>query len=433
MTNIDNIKITIGDELKKELHSNSKLKLCAAYFSIYAFAELKKELSEIKEFSFLFNSPTFFNENNNHSSRMTYQNKKQKEFYIPPFVRERAIAGGDFEIKLRNSLSQRAIAKECREWIETTCEFKTFKNNLKSNDGLFIENKNDAIAYINFDSFTANGLGFEQNKEVITPIYPKIIGDNAKQYIEQFNQIWNQKELTKDVTEKVINYIYSVHNENSPEYLYFITLFNIFNEFLEDINEDNIANERIGFKDTVIWDTAYNFQKDAILGAIKNIEKFNGCIIADSVGLGKTYTALGIIKYYELRNKQVLVLCPKRLSENWTTFTSNYKTNLLIKDRFNYDVLYHTDLSRSKGMSNGIDLELINWGNYDLLVIDESHNFRNNNARADRDTRYQKLMKNVIKSGVKTKVLRQLTDNNLPINTTNFAHQVQTKKINMFK
>ncbi|MFZ3166719.1 MAG: helicase-related protein [Candidatus Methanoperedens sp.] len=394
---IDNVKLKLGEVLKKELDSSSKIKICAAYFSIYAFSELKKELSQIKEFSFLFNSPTFFHNES--------ENKKQKEFFIPPFVRERTIAGGEFEIKLRNSLSQRAIAKECREWIEKKCKFKTLRKNIRTNNGLFIEDVKNSIAYTNFDSFTADGLGFEQNNELINPIYPRMEGETAKQFIEQFNQVWAHKELTEDVTEKVISYISSVHKENSPEYLYFITLYNIFNEFLEDINEDNLANEKTGFKDTVIWNMMYNFQKDAVLGGINKLEKFNGCILADSVGLGKTFTALGIIKYYELRNKHVLVLCPKRLSENWNLYTSNYKINLLIKDRFNYDVLFHTDLSRDRGDSNGINLELINWGNYDLIVIDESHNFRNNTARADRDTRYQRLMNKVIKSGVKTKVL----------------------------
>jgi len=203
----------------------------------------------------------------------------------------------------------------------------------------------------------------------------------------------------------VVNYISAVHKENSAEYLYFITLYNIFSEFLDDINEDTLANERTGFKETKIWKTLYNFQKDAVLGAINKIERHNGCILADSVGLGKTFTALGVIKYYELRNKKVLVLCPKRLADNWNTFTKNYTTNILKEDRFNYDVLYHTDLSRDKGESNGNDLSKINWGNYDLVVIDESHNFRNNEARQDRETRYQKLMRRVIKEGVKTKVL----------------------------
>jgi len=395
--NIDNVSIKLGDDLRKHLNKKSKLRLCAAYFSMYAFSELRKELSQIQEFSFIFNSPTFLKERES--------NRKQKEFFIPPFLRERTIAGGQFEIKLRNGLSQKAVAKECKEWIEKKCTFKSFKNKVKTNDGIFVENPDDSIVYSNFDSFTADGLGYTKNDDMINPIYPKSSGESAKQYIDQFNQIWKNKDLVKDVTDQVINYVSSVHKENSPEYLYFITLYNIFNEFLDDINEDNLANEKTGFKDTQIWETMYNFQKDAVLGAINKLEKYNGCILADSVGLGKTYTALGIIKYYELRNKKVLVLCPKRLAENWNAFISNYKTNILVNDRFNYDVLFHTDLSRDLGSSNGIDLSLINWGNYDLVVIDESHNFRNNEARGDRETRYQKLMRKIIKEGVHTKVL----------------------------
>ncbi len=366
MNNIDNINIKLGDDLKENIDTTSKIKLCAAYFSIYAFSELKQELKSIKEFNFIFNSPTFLQEE---------IKKEQKEFFIPPFIREKTIAGGEFEIKLRNGLSQKAIARECKEWIEDKCKFKSFKKNIRTNNGIFIQNSTSTTAYPGFESFTVDGLGYEKNNDMIYPIYPKINGENAKQYIKQFDQVWNNEELVQDVTEKVVNYISSVHKENSAEYLYFITLYNIFNEFLEDINEDNIANERTGFKNTKIWNSLYNFQRDAVLGAINKLEKYNGCIIADSVGLGKTYTALGIIKYYELRNKNVLVLCPKRLADNWNNFVSNYKTNLLIEDRFSFDVLYHSDLSREVGKSNGIDLSLVNWGNYDLVVIDESHNF----------------------------------------------------------
>jgi hypothetical protein len=397
MTIIDNVTIKLGDELKKDLAKNSKLKICAAYFSIYAFQELKKELKSIDRFSFLFNSPTFLKDNKGQ--------KEQKKFYIPNFIRERTIAGGEFEIRLRNSLSQKAIAKECKKWIEDKGNFLTLTKQLGTNSGFFIENKKEEIAYIGADSFTSDGLGYTKTEQPINRFYPKVEGKNAKQFIEQFDQIWNDKSLVKDVTEEVINYISAVHKENPAEYLYFITLYNIFNEFLEDINEDTLANEKTGFKETAIWKMLYNFQKDAVLGAINKIERHNGCILADSVGLGKTFTALGVIKYYELRNKKVLVLCPKRLSENWNTFKSNYKTNVLINDRFSYDVLYHTDLSREKGLSNGLDLTRINWGNYDLVVIDESHNFRNNEARQDRETRYQKLMRKVMREGVKTKVL----------------------------
>ena len=172
-----------------------------------------------------------------------------------------------------------------------------------------------------------------------------------------------------------------------------------------------LPNEATGFKDSKIWSMLYNFQKDAALAIINKLEKYNGCILADSVGLGKTFTALSVIKYYENRNKNVLVLCPKKLANNWNTYKENYINNPIASDRLRYDVLYHTDLNRTRGTSNGLDLDRINWGNYDLVVIDESHNFRNggkiveNPDENDKDNRYVTLMKKVIRAGVKTKVL----------------------------
>ncbi len=197
----------------------------------------------------------------------------------------------------------------------------------------------------------------------------------------------------------------SVYQENSPEKIYFLMLYNIFNEFLEDLNEDVLPNDLTGYKNSIVWNKLFNFQLDVATGIINKLESYNGCILADSVGLGKTFTALAVIKYYELRNRSVLVLCPKKLEDNWQTYRSNYKTNILAKDRLNYDLLFHTDLSRESGFSSGIDLQKINWGNYDLVVIDESHNFRNNDAYKDKETRYKKLMNTVIRDGVKTKVL----------------------------
>ena len=224
--------------------------------------------------------------------------------------------------------------------------------------------------------------------------------------------LWKDKEKFQDVTDNVIENIETVYKENAPDFIYFITLYNIFNEFLEDISEDVLPNEATGFKSSVIWNKLYNFQRDASLAIINKLEKYNGCILADSVGLGKTFTALSVIKYYENRNRNVLVLCPKKLNDNWQTFRSNYKNNPVLADRLRYDILFHSDLSRDKGLSNGLDLERMNWGNYDLIVIDESHNFRNggrfDNEDEDDDfkeNRYARLMNKVIRSGVKTKVL----------------------------
>ena len=233
----------------------------------------------------------------------------------------------------------------------------------------------------------------------------------AKTLLDDFNEIWADKKVLQEVTDEVVESITAAYNENSPDFIYFVTLYNIFNEFLEDVSEDVLPNEATGFKDSKIWSMLYNFQKDAALAIINKLEKYNGCILADSVGLGKTFTALSVIKYYENRNKNVLVLCPKKLANNWNTYKENYINNPIASDRLRYDVLYHTDLNRTRGTSNGLDLDRINWGNYDLVVIDESHNFRNggkiveNPDENDKDNRYVTLMKKVIRAGVKTKVL----------------------------
>lgn len=253
--------------------------------------------------------------------------------------------------------------------------------------------------------FTTVDLGYERGNNLSNMVNKINEYPMSKYYFDLFEQVWNDDEKMEDVTAEIVEYISTVYKENSPEFIYFIILYNIFSEFLDDITEELLPNEATGFKETEVWNRLYSFQKDAVIGIINKLQKYHGCILADSVGLGKTFTALGVIKYYELRNKNVLVLCPKKLSENWNTYRENYTNNILAKDRFNYDVLYHTDLSRDEGYSNGINLQRLNWGNYDLLVIDESHNFRNNDPRKGKETRYQRLMNNVIRTGVKTDVL----------------------------
>ncbi len=232
----------------------------------------------------------------------------------------------------------------------------------------------------------------------------------STEFFHIFNSVWNDADKLSDVTEEVVDMISAVYQENSPELIYFMTLYNIFSEFLEDISEDILPNEATGFRDSIIWNKLYNFQKDAVLAIINKLEQYNGCILADSVGLGKTFTALAVIKYYEGRNKNVLVLCPKKLSENWMTYRGNLINNPLLGDRLRYDILYHTDLTRDSGNTIiGLPIDRINWGNYDLVVIDESHNFRNGNGTdskgGEKENRYMRLMNRVLKPGVKTKVL----------------------------
>lgn len=400
----NNITERVIDDLKQVLSSgNSQISIAAASFSIYAYEALKEELEKVDSVNFIFTSPTF----------NTDKTEKQKrEFYIPKLNRERSLFGSDFEIRLRNQLTQRAIARECADWIRRKARFKTNITHGSMNSFINIKDGDDTYTYMPFNEFTTTELGLDRGNNIC----PMVVGmpghSSTDMFLKNFAELWKDKEKFQDVTDKVIENIETVYKENAPAFIYFITLYNIFNEFLEDISEDVLPNEATGFKSSVIWNKLYNFQRDAALAIINKLEKYNGCILADSVGLGKTFTALAVIKYYENRNRNVLVLCPKKLNDNWQTFRSNYKNNPVLADRLRYDILFHSDLSRDKGLSNGLDLERVNWGNYDLIVIDESHNFRNG-GRFDNDdedddfkeNRYARLMNKVIRSGVKTKVL----------------------------
>lgn len=390
---IDNINKTLKDDLADSIHSGSKISIAAACFSIYAFQALKDQLTQIDELRFIFTSPTFIAEK---------AKKERREFYIPRLTRERSLYGTEFEIRLRNELTQKAIAKECADWIRAKV---TFKSNIsdKSIQGQLVV---DDAGYTPINGFTTVELGCEKGNAMNTTIVKD--ASLAKTLLAGFNEIWSDSKLLQNVTDEIIDSISTAYNENSPEFIYFVTLYNIFNEFLEDISEDVLPNEATGFKESKIWGMLYNFQRDAALAIINKLEKFNGCILADSVGLGKTFTALAVIKYYENRNKSVLVLCPKKLANNWNTYKDNYVNNPIAADRLRYDVLYHTDLSRNHGSSNGLDLDRLNWGNYDLVVIDESHNFRNggkSGGDSEKENRYLRLLNKVIRTGVKTKVL----------------------------
>ena len=392
---IDNINTTVKGDLQSVIHKGSKLSIAAACFSIYAYQELKKQLEGIDELRFIFTSPTFVTEKTP---------KAQREFYIPRISRERSLYGTEFEVKLRNELTQKAIAKECADWIRKKV---TFKSNVTGEQMMGFMTV-DQSTYMPINGFTTVDLGCERGNNAYYPVQKTESYENANYFLNLFEQLWSDKKKLREVTDVVIENISAAYRENAPEYIYFFALYNIFSEFLDDVSEDELPNEATGFKESKIWGMLYDFQKDAVLAIISKLEKYNGCILADSVGLGKTFTALAVIKYYENRNKSVLVLCPKKLSENWNTYKGNYINNPIAEDRLRYDVLYHTDLSREHGQSNGIDLDRLNWGNYDLVVIDESHNFRNGGEVSGEDAkenRYLKLLNKVIRAGVRTKVL----------------------------
>lgn len=391
----DNVTKIVRDDMEKTIKRNGKISIAAACFSMYAYSELKKQLESIDEFRFIFTLPTFVTEK---------AQKQKREFYIPRLTREQSLYGTEFEIKLRNEMTQKAIAKECADWIRRKATFKS--NTTGENMPGFMTV--DGSTYMPINGFTTVDLGCERGNNAYYPVQKTESFENANYFLKLFEQIWNDKDKLQDVTDVVLENITTAYNENAPELIYFITLYNVFSEFLEDVSEDVLPNEATGFKNSKIWNMLYDFQKDAALAIINKLEKYNGCILADSVGLGKTFTALAVVKYYENRNKSVLVLCPKKLAENWNTYKDNYVNNPIAADRLRYDVLFHTDLSRDHGTSNGLDLDRLNWGNYDLVVIDESHNFRNGGELSGEDqkeNRYLKLLNKVVRAGVKTKVL----------------------------
>ncbi|MDR1216336.1 MAG: DEAD/DEAH box helicase family protein, partial [Treponema sp.] len=396
---INNISKTLKDDLMVELKKDSRVSIAASCFSMYAYRELKKQFEGIAKLRFIFTSPAFLAEKNE---------SKRREFYIPRLTREKSLYGSEFEVKLRNELTQKAIARECADWIRRKVEFRSNTTNENMSGFVAIQTNEDTVSYNPVQNFTTVDLGCEKGNTAYTMI-TKIESPHSHQFLQVFDDVWRDSKKMQDVTGEVIENISAVYQENPPAFIYFITLYNIFREFLDDISEDELPNEKNGFKDSIIWQKLYSFQRDAALAIINKLERYNGCILADSVGLGKTFTALAVIKYYENRNKSILVLCPKKLQDNWNTFKGNYVNNPIAADRLNYHVLFHTDLSREDGYSNGIDLSRINWGNFDLVVIDESHNFRNGGdyggPDGDRENRYLRLLTHVIKAGVKTKVL----------------------------
>ncbi len=377
----------VGDALRKSIQINSRLSILSGLFSIYGYTQLKDQLAHIEALRLLIPS---------NDARLVSGDEQ-------PF-QVKGLVGNEVDRCFRNSLNLTEVARECALWLRQKAEIRTVSLPVPQN--LFhVENSNGQTVAIHGSSpFTSAGLGFtpsdgyEMNTYFTTP-------SETTSLLEWFESIWTNSEATRDVKAFVLAQLEEIFAAKSPELVYFLTLYNVFREFIGELEEDTIIKTRTGVKDTLVWSKLYKFQRDGVLGAIDKMEKYNGCIIADSVGLGKTFEALAIIKYYELRNDRVLVLCPKKIRDNWTLFTVNDKRNLFVADRFNYDVLNHTDLTRLQGHSGELNLETLNWGNYDLVVIDESHNFRNNSPRKDGMTRYSRLMQDIIKTGVKTKVL----------------------------
>ncbi|MDN5934699.1 MAG: phospholipase D-like domain-containing protein, partial [Nitrosospira sp.] len=386
---------TVADFISQQIQDGSRLSILSAYFTIYAYAALKDSLDRIGHLDFLFGEPAFIN-------RLDPGKTGTKAFLID--------ANG---LELANKLQQKRAAKECADWIEQKVDIKTIKHsNLLHGKMYHIATGGIEHAILGSSNFTVRGLGLGAGNNNIELNLVVDSNRDRRELKQWFEELWDNDDLVKDVKQEVLEYLKQLFDNKAPEFIYFKTLFHIFEKFLDDAGKTDIDLGRTSLFETEVWKTLFDFQKDGVKGAINKILRYNGCIIADSVGLGKTFEALAVIRYFELKNERVLVLCPKKLRENWTVYTDNSRLNPFLSDRFRYDVLSHTDLSREAGYSGMVNLETLNWGNYDLIVIDESHNFRNNTpGKRDeagnlvRKSRYQRLMDDIIKSGVRTKVL----------------------------
>ena len=302
---IDNINRLLGDDLKQMLRPGARLRIAASCFSMYAYEALKKELETVESLEFIFTSPTFVP-----GEASDKLHKKEREFHIPKAERERSLYGSEFEIQLKNKLTQRAIARECADWIRRKATFRSNRGQAPMQPFAGVRTEKGNSVYMPLQGFTAVDLGYQRGNALSNIVSRFDEPGHTGVFLNLFEQIWRDPEKLEDVTARLCDHIASVYQENPPERIYFLTLYNIFREFLEDLNEDVLPNDRTGYQESLIWQKLFNFQRDAATGLINKLETYNGCILADSVGLGKTFTALAVIKYYELRNKSVLVLCP---------------------------------------------------------------------------------------------------------------------------
>lgn len=386
---------TVADFLAQKMKPGSDLAVVSAYFTIYAYDALRDALDKINHLDFLFGEPKFIN-------RMDPTKTEKKSFIID--------TDG---LSIANSLQQKRAARDCAAWIAAKVDIKTIKQaNLLHGKMYHVANGGVEDAIIGSSNFTVAGLGLGaagNNIELNLVVDSNRDRAELKQW---FSEIWGDDNLVRDVKSNVLQYLEKLYANHPPRFIYYLTLFHLFRDFLDGTDDIEENLRRVALPDTHVWRALYSFQKDGAKAAINKILKYNGCILADSVGLGKTYTALAVIKYFELRNERVLVLCPKKLTRNWTIYRNPSTLNPFVDDKFRFDVLHHTDLSRDSGTVNGIHLDSLNWGAYDLIVIDESHNFRNNKQAVqrpedatERRSRYQRLMEDIIAAGVRTKVL----------------------------
>ena len=393
---IDNERATVADHLRRQLNDGGAFHFVSAYFSIYGYELLMNELDGIREVRFLFGDPA------------------SVEDLDPGLKDHKAFAVTENGLTPNHTMLQKYLAKRCAEWVGSdSVAIRSVSHSNFLHGKMYLSGSDGEVssAVIGSSNFTKRGLGGSERSNLEINL---ATSDAATlvELKEWFNRLWQDAQRTEDVKQKVLDALARVGRDHAPEVVYFKTLYELFRKEIEARLTGDEGLVATGFYDSQIWNALYEFQKDGAKGVIAKLRQHNGCILADSVGLGKTYTALAVIKYFEQHNERVLVLCPRKLYENWSLYqvSNGHIQNPFPQDRFSYTLLAHTDLSRDSGRSGSVDLANFNWGNYDLVVIDESHNFRNNDGQ-----RYQKLLKDIIATGTHTKVLMLSAT---PVNTS---------------
>ena len=373
------------DLMQPHLKHGNRLDCVTPSFSLYAFAEIREALSALD----------------------------RVQLIVPPDNEALELLGTESDRAARNRLQARWLANQCAKWITEKVALRRASKGVPQGAAV-MRGPGGAPAQVVLGSFafSTSGLGLTPGNP-LNLIQTSETADEAAQLAQWFDQQWSglqgaaatdSKDYSNE-SESVLEALQALGEHRDPFTIYTLMLHRLFQDSGDEMDEERIVKSATGIRNTVVWKKLFKFQRDGVVGAIDKLNRFGGCIIADSVGLGKTFEALAIIKYHELRNDRVLVLAPKRLRDNWTLYKANDKRNVLAADRFNYDVLNHTDLSRDGGVSGDIDLSHVNWGNYDLVVIDESHNFRNKATHKGKESRYDRLMRRIIREGVKTRVL----------------------------
>ncbi len=368
----------VVDELRTCLVPRSSLDIASSAFSLFAYSEVSALLEKIER------------------CRLVIPAAEGVDL---------GMLGSESDRPFRNHLQTRWLARLCCEWIQKKAEVRGAPAYLPQST--IIAGEPDAAKQTIITGncpFTTDGLGLTPGNQ-FSLIQCAEGPEESAMLGSWFTALWNSLPASLDTKSDLIASLQDLASHRDPFTIYTLILHHLFKDRGEELDEDQIVKSATGIRNTIVWKKLFKFQRDGVVGAIDKLNRFGGCIIADSVGLGKTFEALAIIKYHELRNDRVLVLCPKRLRDNWTIYKANDRRNILAADRFNYDVLNHTDLSRDGGSSGDIDLNHVNWGNYDLVVIDESHNFRNKSTHKGKESRYDRLMRKIIKEGVRTRVL----------------------------